>query len=93
MVGYASYEILAEIIQHRFRAPKKYLRELFSRLTILLATSLPLVPNMAKLSQATEIKIFDNIHCLGPLGFRESLKQEGVIFIFDSLLMFPLCQG
>ncbi|MCK5679433.1 type II toxin-antitoxin system HipA family toxin [bacterium] len=33
MARYASYEILAEIIRHRFVDPKKNLRELFSRLT------------------------------------------------------------
>ena len=33
MARYASYEILAEIIRHRFIAPKKNLMELFSRLT------------------------------------------------------------
>ena len=32
MARYASYEILAEIIRHRFTDPKKTLRELFSRL-------------------------------------------------------------
>lgn len=32
MARYASYEIFAEIIRHRFTAPKKSLRELFSRL-------------------------------------------------------------
>ena len=32
MARYASYEILAEIIRHRFIDPKKNLRELFSRL-------------------------------------------------------------
>ncbi|MCD6532558.1 MAG: type II toxin-antitoxin system HipA family toxin [Deltaproteobacteria bacterium] len=33
MARYASYEILAEIIRHRFINPKKNLKELFSRLT------------------------------------------------------------
>lgn len=33
MARYASYEILAEIIRHRFIDPKKNLKELFSRLT------------------------------------------------------------
>ena len=33
MARYASYEVLAEIIRHRFIDPKKNLRELFSRLT------------------------------------------------------------
>lgn len=33
MARYSSYEILAEIIRHRFIDPKKNLRELFSRLT------------------------------------------------------------
>ena len=33
MARYASYEILAEIIRHRFIDPKKTLKELFSRLT------------------------------------------------------------
>lgn len=32
MARYASYELLAEIIRHRFTAPKATLRELFSRL-------------------------------------------------------------
>lgn len=32
MARYASYETLAEIIRHRFKAPKDNLRELFSRL-------------------------------------------------------------
>ena len=32
MARYASYEILAEIIRHRFSAPKQTLRELFKRL-------------------------------------------------------------
>ncbi len=33
MARYASYEVLAEIIRHRFVEPKRNLRELFSRLT------------------------------------------------------------
>lgn len=33
MARYASYETLAEIIRHRFKDPKKTLRELFCRLT------------------------------------------------------------
>ncbi len=46
----------------------------------------PVHPRTAKMLKEFKIKLSDNIHCLGPLGFRESLYlwQDAVAVLTDS---------
>ena len=46
----------------------------------------PVHPRTAKMLKEFEIKLSDNIHCLGPLGFRESLYlwQDAIAVLTDS---------
>jgi UDP-N-acetylglucosamine 2-epimerase (non-hydrolysing) len=46
----------------------------------------PVHPRTAKMLKEFAIKLSDNIHCLGPLGFRESLFlwQDAVAVLTDS---------
>jgi len=46
----------------------------------------PVHPRTAKMLEQFEIKLSDNIYCLGPLGFRESLYlwQDAVAVLTDS---------
>ena len=46
----------------------------------------PVHPRTAKMLEQFEIELSDNIHCLGPLGFRESLYlwQDAIAVLTDS---------